>query len=206
MKKINFIRHGKPANPYTDYTKLTFTQICDLATDRFTPDIHPDSLSMILEKFTYSELKKFDLILCSFSKRTMQTAKLIQSLGKKRLEIRESENLAEIFFDPSVLMTEKRFLRNGFIEIRKSLFEGMKKGLGADSLNTTLRRVKSLERELRQLPYKNILCVSHSFYMRALRLYFLENLKKGQEISANKLMNTIDHRYLEGFAIHLGRN
>ena len=203
MKKINFIRHSKSANPYTNYAKLTFTQICDLATDSFTPEIHFDTLRMILEKFTHSELKKFDLMLCSPSKRTIQTAKLIQSLGKKGLEIRESENLSEIFFDPSILTTEKRFLQKGFIEIRKSLFEGMKKGLGADSLNKILRRVKSLERELKQLPYKNILCVSHSFYMRVLRLYFLENLKRGQEISVNKLMDTIDHRYLEGFEIYL---
>lgn len=206
MKKIKFIRHSKPANPYTDYTKLTFTQICDLATNKFTPDIHPNTLGMILEKFTHGELKKFDLILCSHSKRTIQTAKLIQSFGKKGLEIRKSENLKEILFDPSVLTTEKAFLQRGFIEIRESLFEGMKKGLGADSLEKTLTRAKRLERELKQLPYKNILCVSHSFYMRALRLYFLENLKNGHEISVSKFINTIDHRYLEGFEIRLGKN
>lgn len=203
MKKIKFIRHCKPANPYTDYTKLTFAQICDLATDRFTPDIHPDSLGLILEKFAHSELKKFDLILCSYSRRTIQTAELIQSLSRRRLGIRKSENLAEIFFDPSILTTEQKFLHNGFIEIRKSLFEGMKKGLGAEPLDKTLKRAKYLERELKQLFYKNILCVSHSFYMRVLRLYFLEGLKRSQEISVNKLIKTMDHRYLEGFEIYL---
>ncbi len=203
MKKIKFIRHSKPASPYTDHTKLSFNQICDLATDKFTPDIHPDGLRLISEKITSKELKKLDLILCSDSKRTIKTAELIQSLSKKTLEIRKSENLAEIFFDPSLLTTKGKFLRNGFIEIRKSLFEGMKKGIGADSLDRTLRRAESLESELRKLPYKNILCVSHSFYMRVLRLYFLENLKKSQEISVNKLMNTIDHYYLEGFEIYL---
>lgn len=203
MKKVKFIRHSKQADPYTDYTKLTFAQICDLATDRFTPNIHPDSLRLILERFTHRELKKFDLILCSHSKRTIQTAELIQSLSKKRLKIKKSENLAEIFFDPSILTTEEKFLRKGFIEIRKSLFRGMKRGLGADSLDKTLRRAESLERELRQLPYENILCVSHSFYMRVLRLYFLKNLKRSWEISVNKLMNIIDHRYLEGFKIYL---
>lgn len=203
MKKVKFIRHSKPADPYVDYAKLTFAQICDLATDRFTPNIHSDSLRLILEKFTHNQLKKFDLILCSHSKRTIQTAELIQSIKKRGLGVRKSENLAEIFFDPSILATEEKFSRNGFIEIRKSLFEGMKKGVGADSLDKTLKRIECLEREFRRLPNKNILCITHSFYMRVLRLYFRENLKKSQEISVNKLMNTIDHHYLRGFEIYL---
>lgn len=38
MKNIKFIRHSKLADPFTDYTKLSFDQICDLATEKFTPD------------------------------------------------------------------------------------------------------------------------------------------------------------------------
>jgi len=204
MKKIKFIRHSKPADPYVDYTKLAFSQICDLATDRFSPDIHSDSLKLILEKFTHSEIEKFDLIFCSYSKRTIQTAELIQSLNKKKLAIKKSKNLAEIFFDPSVLTSEEEFLKKGLVEIRESLFKGMKREIGGvESLDRTVKRIKHLGGKLIKLPYKNILCITHSFYMRVLRLYFLENLKTSREISIDKLMNTIDYRYLEGFEICL---
>lgn len=203
MKKIKFIRHSKPADPFADYTKLSFDQISDLATEKFTPNIHPDTPKLILEKFTAHEIARFNVILCSKSKRSIQTALQIKKLSKKNIKIIQTDNLAEIKFDPAITTTENKFIKNGLNEIRTSLFKGMKKGIGAESLHHVLERSKALETELRELPYENILCITHSFYMRVLHLFFLENLTQDKDISVPELINTIDHSYLDGFEIRL---
>lgn len=203
MKKITFIRHSKLEHPYDDYSLLTFSEISGLATDRIMPNIHPESQKMLLEKYDKKELKSFDSILCSQSNRTEQTARLILKLANKNLKIRKTNNLSEIFFDPKILTNQEEFAKQGLGVIRTSLFRGMKGGVGAESLDEVLLRVQKLKNELLKLPHDNILCITHSFYMRVLRLFFLEKLTKNCAISESKLMNTIDHHYLEGFKIYL---
>lgn len=203
MKKITLIRHSKLEHPYDDYSLLTFSEISGLATDRIMPNIHPESQKMLLEKYDKKELKSFDLILCSQSNRTEQTARLILKLANKNLKIRKTNNLSEIFFDPKMLTNHEEFAKQGLGIIRTSLFHGMKDGIGAESLDEVLLRAKRLKSELLRLPHANILCITHSFYMRVLRLFFLEKLTKNRDISESKLMNTIDHHYLEGFKIYL---
>lgn len=203
MKKIYFVRHSQLTPPFNDYSKLNFNQICDLATHRVTPSIHPDSFKMIAAKFDPKYLKSIDLILCSTSNRTLQTAELISKLSNKPIQIIETDDLSEIFFDPAILTNQKEFDKNGMTAIRQSLFHGMKSEGEADSLGKTLLRAQKLKEELLKLPYQNILCISHSFYMRVLRLFFLENLTLDQNITESKLMETTDHPYLEGFEIKL---
>ena len=79
----------------------------------------------------------------------------------------------------------------------------MKGGCGAEDLDEVLFRAQKLKNELLRLPHNNILCITHSFYMRVLRLFYLENITKSKEISIEKLTNTIDHNYLEGFEINI---
>jgi len=203
MKKVKFIRHSKLAHPYDDYSLLSFSEISGLATEIISPDIHPNSQKMIFEKFDTDKLNSLDLILCSHSNRTEQTARLIRKLANEGLKIRKTDNLSEIFFDPEILTDQEEFTKQGLGIIRASLFRGMKDGVGAESLDKVLLRAKKLKSELLSLPYDNILCITHSFYMRVLRLFFLEKLTQSQVISESKLMNTIDHHYLEGFEVDL---
>jgi len=203
MKKIKFIRHSKLECPYDDYSQLTFSQICGLATGRLMPGIHTESQKMLIERLDTKELKSFDFILCSQSRRTRQTAKLICKLSGKHLEVKETDNLSEIFFDPAVLTSKNEFTQHGLAVIRKSLFHGMKNKTGAESLDEVLNRAQKLKNELMKSPHDNILCITHSFYMRVLRLFFLDRLTTSRMISELKLMNTIDHNYLEGFEVYL---
>lgn len=203
MKKITFIRHSKLKPPYDDYSLSSFDEISGLATERITPDIHPESQKMLLEKYSKKELESFDLILCSRSNRTEQTARLILKLANKNLKIRKTNNLSEIFFDPKILSSQEEFSKQGLRVIRTSLFRGMKIGVGAENLDEVLFRAQKLKSELLRLPRSNILCITHSFYMRVLRLFFLVKITKSKDISIEKLTNTIDHNYLEGFEINL---
>lgn len=203
MKKITFIRHCLLEPPYNDYSRLTFNRISGLAIDRISPNIHPESQKLLLEKFDYKKLKSFDLILCSHSKRTKQTAELFRKFANKNQEIRVLPELSEISFNPKALTTQKEFIKQGLGVIRTSLFHGMKNGQGAESLDAVLLRAQKLKDELLELPFNNILCVTHSFYMRVLRLFFLEKLTKSCDISELKLINTTDHHYLEGFKVNI---
>ena len=203
MKKIKFIRHSKLEHPYDDYSLLSFNEISGLATDKIAPNTHQESQKMLFEKYGKRGPEPFDVILCSHSLRTKQTARLILKLADQNLEIRETKNLSEIFFDPKVLTNQEEFAKRGLGVIRTSLFHGMMSGTGTESLDDVLIRIKELKKELMKLPYNNILCVTHSFYMRVLRLFFLENLTKSCDISESKLSDTIDHHYLEGFEVLL---
>ncbi len=203
MKKIKFIRHSRLESPYSDYSQLTFNQVCGLATCKITPNISSESREILLEKFDKQQLRSFKIILCSYSNRTEQTAKLITKVTGKDHKFDKTNNLSEIFFDPAILINEEDFTKRGFTSIREALFHGMKTGKGAERLNEVLSRIKKLKAELLSLPYDNILCITHSFYMRVLRLYFLENLTESHQISESKLLDTIDHNYLEGFEIYL---
>jgi broad specificity phosphatase PhoE len=203
MKKIKFIRHSKLTHPYDDYSLLSFSEISGLATGRITPNIHPESQKMLLEEFGKEQLKSLDLILCSHSNRTEQTARLIQKLTNKNLEIMKTNNLSEIFFDPEILTNQEEFAMYGLGIIRACLFQGMKNGVGAENLDEVLLRAKKLKKELLALPYHSILCVTHSFYMRVLKLFFLERLTSSLDISELKFRNTIDYYYLKGFEINL---
>ena len=199
MKKVQFIRHSMPADPYTDYSKLTFDQICDLATEKFTPDIHPNSEKLIKEKLDAAEIGKVEVIFCSNSKRTIQTAELICEVFSLDVEVIPTTLLMEVHFDPSKQMTLKEYEEKGLQLIRERLFEGMEKGKGADSIKETFVRIKELEHFLKNLSQKNVLCVTHSFYMRLLRLYLLEGITNPEIVTSDKLLHTIDHTYVEGF-------
>lgn len=203
MKKIRFVRHSKLGCPYDDYSQLSFDQICGLATGNIDPSVDPESLKMLSKKFTAKQLQSFDLILCSHSKRAKQTARLVLELTGKQIQVRETENLSEIFFDPAVLITREEFLEYGFTAIRKSLFHRMKNGTGVETLEQVLNRAKKMKDELVESPHNNILCITHSFYMRILRLLLLEGFTIQSKISETKFMNTLDHDYLEGFEIVL---
>ncbi len=201
MKKIRFIRHGQLAPPFTDYAKLTFTQIADLATARISPSVHPDVMRFAVAANSQIEINAFDAIWCSGAKRSIETAQLLQKLSKNCPPISKKVELAEIFFDPAQMITEESYVEKGLPEIRNALFAGIKRGHPAvESLEAVLQRVQRLEKMVQASPAETILCITHSFFMRVLHLYFLEGNRTGESITENTLKNTIDYGYLQGFS------
>jgi broad specificity phosphatase PhoE len=204
MKSVTFLRHCRLNDPYADYDKMSWDELRNLSTDRIDPNIHPDSPQAISEKFTRKYLQEFDMILCSPSKRAQRTAEWIQRLSGKDLKIEESKTLREISFDPALLTTKEKFLQDGLPEIRATLFRGMiQKEPGVEALDDILIRVDTLTELLEQAEHKNILCITHSFYMRVLRLYLPKSFMHCQDITIYNLMDTPDYDYLEGFTRHL---
>ena len=216
MKSVIIIRQCRLSDPYSDYTTLSLQQLRGLGTGHIDPDIHPDGMRMVSERFTSEHLQAFDMILCAPSRRARQTAELIKHLSQKNLEIKQTDTLKEIYFDLAALTNEEQFAQNGLQEVRSALYRGVvQKESGAESLEKLLRRTDTLLEILEQIQYKTILCVTHSFFMRVLRLCFLEHLTHSrditigqlmQAITVDQLMNAHDHSYLDGFTIPLEKD
>jgi broad specificity phosphatase PhoE len=200
MKTIKFIRHNRLAAPYDDYSRLAFKEICGLATHITDPAIQNITSSDIAQK-----MADFvpDAILSSDSKRTVQTARIIAEAIGNPTTIAQSKNLREIYFDPSALIKDSEYASGGMPAVRTSLFNAMIDGRGAESITDIMKRIVRLEKELRNTKARQILCVTHSFYMRVLRLYFLSKITHPEDITPDLLLKTIDHDYLEGFEITL---
>jgi broad specificity phosphatase PhoE len=203
MKHITFIRHSRLSGPYADYGKLTFSELADLGMKRVSPHVAQNTISLIRAKFSATELAGLDLILHSTDRRTKETAQAFRKSGAKNAAVQNTSRLDEIRFDPEALTTPELFAKHGLREIRRSLFYGMKRGKGADSLKETLERAAALEQKLKGLPGERVLCITHSFFMRVLRLYFLRGKRSAREITEAALMRTLDHLNLEGFSIRL---
>lgn len=202
MKKIMFLRHAKLAVPFNDYNKLTFAQICQLGMADIDPSINKKGSAKQMNNLKKS-LAKTEVIYRSSSLRSEQTAELIKNFLNRNIPILENKNLNEIYFNLSLLMTREEFIKNRMLAIRKSIFRGMRSGQGVESLERVIGKIRDLEKQLMASKNQYILCITHSFFMRVLRVYFLEDMVDSRRISELKLMNTIDHHYLEGFEVYL---
>jgi broad specificity phosphatase PhoE len=147
------------------------------------------------------------MILCAPSRRARQTAELIKHLSPKNPEIKQTDTLREISFDLEALTSEEQFAQKGLQEMRSALCRGVvRRESGAEPLENLLRRIDTLLEILEESQYNSILCVTHSFFMRVLRLYFLEYLTHSQDITVDQLMNAYDHSYLDGFTLTLEKS
>ncbi len=201
MKKITFIRHSQLKAPYNDYSKLTFSQISDLATGVISPDINSNTKNILLKEHRIEKLQEYEYVFCSLSKRTEQTASLIRNVANSNFQIHKTDMISEIYFDPKILMTEKDYKGAGMTAVRSSLFKGMKNGNGAESFENVFKRIILLKNTIEKVPYNNVLCITHSFYMRFLHQFFMENVTEASILDENTIMNTIDYHYLQGFEV-----
>lgn len=203
MKKIRFIRHSNLSRAYSDYNRLSFKEVSDLATHRVSPDINPETKQLLEEKLPMEFAEKIDLIICSQMLRTIQTAEVVLEAIGRDVEIEKNANLDEIHFDPAELTTEEKYKERGLDEIRMSLFENMQIGDRTESVKQVLERIVFLEKQLREKDEQVILCITHSFFMRLLRLYFIEGIRDPDELTVSRLMVTKDDTYFEGFDVNL---
>lgn len=205
MKMIHFIRHSKLIDKFSDYSKLSFDEFSKIATGEMQPAIATISEEFFNTSYIHKHAITFDHILCATSLRAQQTATMISNILQRDIVVVKTTLLNEIKFDPRLLTNEEYFKKNGMDEIRVSLFNGMLTGKGAESIESIYKRIDDLKEILREQTDSSILCITHSFFMRVLRLYFLEK-KRVEEVTPEKLFETHDHTYLDGFSIQLDGN
>ncbi|MEK7497973.1 MAG: histidine phosphatase family protein, partial [Patescibacteria group bacterium] len=114
--------------------------------------------------------EKFDLpTFCSSLIRCVQTAKAT-SCGKTV----ELDDLREIKFSLHDLVSKKEFETDGSVLVRKRFIEAFIKDTLLESRTQTKKRMDSLLKKLKNLPDRDYLLVSHSFYMKILQGYLCD--------------------------------
>lgn len=202
MKQITFLRHGPLLPPYVQYDQVTFEQICDLATGKADPRIDREkTLALIKESpIAFSDT---EYICCGESTRVRETAKLIQETFQLEVPLEPDALYSEIHFDPRLQTIPEKFALERMAAIRIALFQGMLTGQGTESISEILERIKLMSERLSEVRVSKALVITGSFYMRVLRLYFLDGVRNPKEITVDRLNKTLDHTNIDGFIVQI---
>jgi len=202
-KIVHIIRHAKLAAPYTQYMRLTFSQLCQLSTQQINPVIHPRSQQAIAKTLAHPEMQAIELILCSQAERTLQTAQLFAKNVGRSLPIKQTALLNEMCFDPAQFSSAAAYAQKKMRGIRQGVFKGMlaPDHQGVEPIAQIYARMQLLQSLLDEQPQQHILCISHGFYMRALHLYFVQQSTAPANIALRDLQHAPNYPNLAGFSI-----
>jgi len=162
--KILFIRHNRLAWKYSDYNSLSFFELRELWLNIGIYGIKKDNPIISLDTNWYQKC------LTSSKKRTIETAELVWYT-----QIESREYLDEICFDLAELMTEDEYiswewLPSVRIALWKSFFERRK---WVESPESVMERIQLLLLELANSSEKNIIIISHGFFLQMVRCFLL---------------------------------
>lgn len=140
-----------------------------------------------------SELRRFkikyiptniDIIYCSPYRRAKQSTKKVKEKLENKPKIDESlkKCLAEVKFSEDIISKEQYEKLGGLKGCRQIILEKWFRGENKESLEDSLNRLKKLDKSLRTCPYKNILLITHAWYLRLIYLVY-----EGKEISLENL-------------------
>lgn len=185
MNQVTFIRHYKLAPPFDSKLTITSKLKNNLAAGLVDPPIHSDYPEFLANNFKPGYLEKFNLILTSPTMRTRQTAEAIKDYYQLPITIEVNHNLREVPWDPD--------LGPGRIQ----RFINQK---GDNTIAEIWNRFQLLEKELKQIE-GSTLCVTHSFLIQNLYLYFKKGIRDFTTIQESDIANSLLANYLEGFEI-----
>lgn len=188
MKFVTFIRHYKLAPPLDKKETVTHDDFVTLSKGESDPSIHTDVRDYCLKELDKQKYLSFDYIFSSPTKRTMESAKAIKEVFNLKAQIEINNFLKECIWNPD--LPGERI--NRFIN-----------GTELSNLKDTWERIKNLDNFLRNISYDNILCVTHSFFMQIIYLYYFCGFKNHSEIKPDDIKSSFHGRYLEGFDVEI---
>ncbi len=193
-KRLFFMRHGRAIENTDDYEELNYDEFMDFMLKRKDPPLNGF-------KNIDNVPKDIDIIYHSDSLRTKQTAEIIRNEFNEKPLVDESlkDLLAEVKFSNNIISREEfsKFGRFNGIS-RKIILERWFKGENVESFEDSYNRVVTLDKILRESPYKNILLITHAWYLRLVFLFY-----EGKEISHENLQKAPIIRYGETLEYYL---
>lgn len=182
--EVTFIRHYKLEEPFDKRKTITEEQYLNLSRGKIDPSINKD-IQTYLET---NKLGKYDLILYSPTNRTKESSLAIKDYLSENIPLVETPLLRECVWNP--LLPGSRIQR--FID-----------GVELTTLAETWERTKQLDKYLKTLEGGKILCVTHSFFMQILYLYYFGNIKSYKDIEYEDIKNSFHDDYLKGFTVSI---
>ncbi|MFA5584143.1 MAG: phosphoglycerate mutase family protein [Bacteriovoracaceae bacterium] len=194
--KITFLRHGSLSKPFDDYNKLSLLELSQLAMQKVDPLVDLSKINIGLSTKDYL-LKKYDVLYVSESQRTSDTAFELSKMISLPPKIKLQE-LNEIVFDPSKLVTEKEYEKEKLTVIRRRLLEALANNSNIETGDKVLQRIKKLGKILKKNQADAILVITHGFFMRYLDIFYRQKL---QDFSEDALNQAINYDYASGFTV-----
>lgn len=201
MKRIRFIQHYKLEPPYDHWTHLTLQQSARLGRGEVSPHIHKD-IDLHLNSLDVSAFTWVDHIITSPTTRALETARAIKKHFSLSVQIQEDSNIQETNWDISQFLTEDQYDQAKRLEkyaVGDRRHEAFIQGKTQVTLEETLSRLNEFKSTLQQITHSNILCVTHSYLMKIIYLYFLNGMEDKSKYTPEMLRNPVRVGYLDGF-------
>jgi broad specificity phosphatase PhoE len=203
MKLVTFLRHGSLAAPYEPYDGISLETLSDIGMNRIEPDIDVEQAKERIAAWRRDHTETIDALYASTAPRARQTAEIFaKAAGVRPESIDYSDAFSEILFDPAVLTTSEAFAQEKMDAIRSAFFPAMLSGKGADTLEETFVRIGRVETQLHEAEGERIVCITHGFYMRLLKLHFVDG-KDLKDVTAEDFESTPSPDFLTGFDVKL---
>ena len=196
--QITFLRHGRLMPPYKDYKKLSLDELSNLSLQKIDPSI---DVSDAKKRILASDLLKndFDVIFMSSAKRAKQTAQIMANALNIN-DIKISDLVKEITFDPKKLVTSQQYENEGLNCVRHGLFEALENNTNIEQISSIITRLDNFKSLLKKGNYQSVLVVTHGFLLRVIDLYMRQSTKN---ITAQLLNQSTNYDYLDGFSVFL---
>lgn len=157
-----------PYKPFLEYRG--FNDLCNLALQLYDPGIYKDQI----EKFMDKEIieKKIDMIFCSNLRRGIETAQFIKNKNASDPKIKIEMFLNEILFDLNRMCTPNQYSSFKSKLIRKKFIEYFIEDKLPERLFIIKYKFDQLIHLLNINKHKNILVISHTFFLKLFLIYF----------------------------------
>ncbi len=194
MKIIKFIRHyHKLESPYLDGRNISYQAFVELSLGKVDPSINADLADEARKIYAKDAFANTELILTSPLKRTEETATVLKSVFNIDAPIKVNKSLAEMFWNPASMISEGGFLTalsENKLDLKEARVKHFLDGTAPKTLDDGLNQLRGLEEELTEYQQQKILCVTHSFFLKLLKLYFVDNKRMCEDFTKDLLLKT----------------
>lgn len=194
LKSVKFIRHyHRLESPYLDGKNISYQAFVELSLGKVDPSINADfadEAPIIYPKDAFADT---ELILTSPLKRTKETATVLKSVFNIVAPIKVSKNLTEMFWNPASMISEDGFLTalsENKLDLKEARVTQFLDGTAPKTLDDGLNQLRGLEEELTEYQQQKILCFTHSFFLKLLKLYFVDNKRMCEDFTKDLLLKT----------------
>lgn len=202
IKKIKKVL-ARFADPDIDYGNLNYKQFMRFLLHDIDPPL-ADKNGINIQKIP----KEIDVIYHSSAKRSIESAKYVQKNFKNRDKQPRIENslageLDEVRFSKNILskndFNEHGGLKGSRAIILKKWYDGSNE---EESFQDSIFRIEKLYNFLKNSPDKNILLITHGWYLRLLYMYFKNQEKSLKNLKSDECV----FKYGESFQVRLRQN
>lgn len=202
IKKIKKVL-SRFADPDIDYGNLNYKQFMRFLLHDIDPPL-ADKKGINIQKIP----KEIDVIYHSSAKRSIESAKYIQRQFRNRdkqprIESCLARELDDVRFSKNILskndFNEHGGLKGSRAIILKKWYDGSNE---EESFQDSISRIEKLYNFIKNSPDKNILLITHGWYLRLLYMYFKNQEKSLKNLKSDECV----FKYGESFQVRLRQN